>query len=312
MAESSNQPHDGAPPVMPEISPAALAKLGQRIQSDLDRAALHGNEGNTDKRAKHGPRRKERKERMKAAKLTATATTAPPESKPPGNASSGSPANNSSKKARKAKKDTASDAQATVARKQQQQQQQQPQDKTTVKSKKDKPAPAWKPQRTNPGTQYDVSATTRRGANSSRPAAQHTATDPFPKKAGSGRIDKEALLKEIIELGGTADDLALVDGIDSDDDADGVVASEEQSTATTVREVKKADVEAFMDEIGLQRGAAPDVDHDTDEDEDGEDGGDGEDDGDDEGNDDVEMADAATAAPSKNTKLVKEKEKIKN
>lgn len=47
-----------------------------------------------------------------------------------------------------------------------------------------------------------------------------------------------ALLKEIIELGGTAEDLALVAGLDSDAEQDGAVASGSNTKKAKSQEVR--------------------------------------------------------------------------
>ncbi|KAI5780533.1 CBF/Mak21 family-domain-containing protein [Geopyxis carbonaria] len=147
----------------------------------------------------------------------------------------------------------------------------------------------------------------------SRPATNGTSkpTVSLPRKTGTNRIDKEALLKEIVELGGTKEDLDLVAGIESDDEGEEVVVKD----SGKVNAVKAKDIEAFMKGIGLEAGKVGDIeeseeedeDEDEDEEEDEEEGeeesaddGDeslGEDDDDEDEEEDVEMEDFAPLPP---------------
>ncbi|PUU76119.1 CBF/Mak21 family-domain-containing protein [Tuber borchii] len=75
--------------------------------------------------------------------------------------------------------------------------------------------------------------------------------DGLPRKPGKkGGIDKERLLKEIIELGGTQEDLDLVDGIDSDEDGDEIVFAESGKTGRGLQK----ELRGFLKEIGLEAG----------------------------------------------------------
>ncbi|PWW72335.1 CBF-domain-containing protein [Tuber magnatum] len=80
--------------------------------------------------------------------------------------------------------------------------------------------------------------------------------DGLPRKPGEkGGIDKERLLKEIIELGGTQEDLDLVDGIDSDEDEEEIVFAESGKTGKGLRK----ELQGFLKEIGLEAGGSPPV-----------------------------------------------------
>ncbi|CUS13141.1 unnamed protein product [Tuber aestivum] len=75
--------------------------------------------------------------------------------------------------------------------------------------------------------------------------------DGLPRKPGKkGGIDKERLLKEIIELGGTQEDLDLVDGIDSDGDEEDIVFTESGKPGKGLQE----ELQGFLEEIGLEGG----------------------------------------------------------
>ncbi|CAZ85673.1 unnamed protein product [Tuber melanosporum] len=75
--------------------------------------------------------------------------------------------------------------------------------------------------------------------------------DGLPRKPGKkGGIDKERLLKEIIELGGTQEDLDLVDGIDSDEDEEEVVFTESGKSGKRLQK----ELQGFLKEIGLGAG----------------------------------------------------------
>ncbi|KAG0643651.1 CBF/Mak21 family-domain-containing protein [Tuber brumale] len=75
--------------------------------------------------------------------------------------------------------------------------------------------------------------------------------DGLPRKPGKkGGIDKERLLKEIIELGGTQEDLDLVDGIDSDEDEEEVVFTESGKSGKRLQK----ELQGFLKEIGLEAG----------------------------------------------------------
>jgi ribosome biogenesis protein MAK21 len=310
---------DGAP----VFSSDALSKLTQRIQSDFEKAKSGPAASKEGKKEKKDRKKKERKERDQATKSegskAAVDKKAPakpqPQSQPQADPSK---AIETKVKNRQAKPESSSrptrkdqvDSKFPAKPFQKPPQGERKESKPFQKGQREKKVPEWKPQRTNPGTQYDSPATKRASAVNGKAKSG----DPFPKKADSGRIDKEALLAEIIELGGTEEDLALVDGIESDDENEEVVVED----FGEAKDIKKTDIEAFMKEIGLQRGKAQDVD-DSEEEDEGEDYSDDEsdeekeeDDGKrssegDEGEDgeDVEMADATPIVMGKNSKLVK-------
>ncbi|KAL7273675.1 RNA-binding ribosome biosynthesis protein mak21 [Rhizina undulata] len=145
--------------------------------------------------------------------------------------------------------------------------------------------------------------------------------DGLPKKAGKkAGIDKEALLKEIVELGGTQEDLDLVEGVDSNSDEEETVIPE---SGKDVKDVKKA-LENFMKEIGLDARKSVEADGGEDEqdeewqDEGMEEGGENddedenedededEDDEDEDENEDVEMKDASAKQTTANAAPVAE------
>jgi ribosome biogenesis protein MAK21 len=262
----------------PELSADALSKLTQRIQIDFEKAKTNGGNNNTPENKKE-----KKKEKKKNAKNERAEEKKPENGKP-------SPA--AAKK--RAPMPPQEDHFKVSAKPAQKPPQQKPQN-SKPKPAGDKPKPQWKPERT-------------------KPAPAPAAKDPFPKKAGSGRIDKAALLKEMIELGGTEEDLALIDGITSDDEEEEVVQIKETGKP---KDVKMTDIEAFMKEIGLQGNKLPDVEEDEvveeeeESDEDDFDGDEKDEDGAEEDAEvDEEMEDAEPAAAAaatvvdKNSKLV--------
>lgn len=88
------------------------------------------------------------------------------------------------------------------------------------------------------------------GAPKSSPRRpNHTVGDVLPKKpVKKGKIDKEALLKEIIELGGTQEDLDLVNDIESDPE----VEETEFNNSSKAEKGLKNELVGFMKEIGLE------------------------------------------------------------
>jgi ribosome biogenesis protein MAK21 len=108
----------------------------------------------------------------------------------------------------------------------------------------------------NPKPPVSTRQETQKRKHASPANAKPKSSDPFPKKAGTGRIDKEALLREIVELGGTQEDLALVADIESDDSQEEVVI---QDAGNSAKDVNKKDIEAFMKEIGLDIGKVEDA-----------------------------------------------------
>ncbi|KAF8542053.1 CBF/Mak21 family-domain-containing protein [Trichophaea hybrida] len=312
--------------VAPVFSSDALSKLTQRIQSDFEKAKSGPAAPKEGKKEKKDRKKKERKERDQAAKIDGSKAVADKKAhtKPQSQSQSQTDPSKAAAikdKNRQAKSGSVSrptrtdqlDPKPSAKHFQKSPQGERKESKPFQKGQREKKAPEWKPQRTNPGTQYDSPAT--KGASAVNGKVK--AGDLFPKKADSGRIDKEALLAEIIELGGTEDDLALVDGIESDDDDEEVVVED----SGKAKDVKKTDIEAFMKEIGLQGGKTQEVDdseeEEEEEEEEDEDMGDDEsdeeeeDDGEnssegDEGGDggDIEMADATLIVMGKSSKLL--------
>ena len=87
--------------------------------------------------------------------------------------------------------------------------------------------------------------------NPKLPQPANKTKDGLPRKPGEkGGIDKERLLKEIIELGGTQEDLDLVDGIDSDEDEDEIVFAESGKMGKGLQK----ELRGFLKEIGLEAG----------------------------------------------------------
>lgn len=143
--------------------------------------------------------------------------------------------------------------------------------------------------------------------------------EPHPEKGRArGKISKDVLLKEIIELGGTKEDLDLVEGIDSDSDAEEEAFGPSENAGKQV----KTDLRNFMKEIGLEAGKYADATTASDEESDEEneqdsnewvDQGENEDEGDveeqeDGEEEDVEEEDVPLESPGekkKGNKLVK-------
>lgn len=89
----------------------------------------------------------------------------------------------------------------------------------------------------------------RAGPLEPKPARpKNTSGDGLPRKKKRG-IDREALLREIIELGGTQEDLDLVAGIDSDSDEEIVFPETDKAGRGVQKELR-----GFMKEIGLEAG----------------------------------------------------------
>lgn len=133
--------------------------------------------------------------------------------------------------------------------------------------------------------------------SSSLPKLKPSATDKDvlpqkPGKNGKGKIDKEALLKVIIELGGTQEDLDLVNDVVSDSE----IEETEFSDSGKAGKGLKDELAGFMKEIGLERGkfeALPDEEED--EEWEGE-GADEDEDMDEEGEEDEEAEEEAVKA----------------
>jgi len=89
--------------------------------------------------------------------------------------------------------------------------------------------------------------------NPKPPQPTNKTKDGLPRKpGGEGGIDKERLLKEIVELGGTQEDLDLVEGIDSDEDEDEdeIIFAESGKTGKGLQK----ELRGFLKEIGLEAG----------------------------------------------------------
>lgn len=71
-----------------------------------------------------------------------------------------------------------------------------------------------------------------------------------PGKKGKSKIDKEALLKEIIELGGTQEDLDLVNDVESDSEIEGTEFNDFGKTGKGLKD----ELAGFMKDIGLEGG----------------------------------------------------------
>ncbi|KAK6542118.1 hypothetical protein TWF694_007885 [Orbilia ellipsospora] len=154
----------------------------------------------------------------------------------------------------------------------------------------------------------DVTTTTTTTTTTSPPkkvAKTSTEAAVSPSNGSGEKSKKDILLQEIIALGGTEEDLDLVEGLDTD--------SEEETVVKETKPVKganKKDIEAFMKEIGLlganfdhskvveDEEAEEEVDDEWTEEEDGEEDGEGDEesegsnDGED-GNDDIKSPIAA-------------------
>ncbi|KAJ6259515.1 Ribosome biogenesis protein NOC1 [Drechslerella dactyloides] len=116
------------------------------------------------------------------------------------------------------------------------------------------------------------------------------AAQPDGDGNGHPKTTKDALLQEIIALGGTEEDLELVEGLDTDSDQEETVVKE----TGKVKNANRKDIEAFMKEIGLTGANFEDA-RTADDAEEAEDEGDGwtdedgaEDDGEDEEEEDSE------------------------
>jgi len=121
-----------------------------------------------------------------------------------------------------------------------------------------------KQQKAKPAEISDVSRGKKRARGADVPKPVHTekpnpklpqpatkTKDGLPREPGErGGIDKGRLLKEIIELGGTQEDLDLVDGIDSDEDGDEIVFAESGKTGRGLQK----ELRGFLKEIGLEAG----------------------------------------------------------
>lgn len=311
MAKKDLTKSDGASTAVdtaPVFSSDALSKLTAAIQTGFEKTKNGQPAAKETKKEKHDRKKKEKKERQKAAPKekaapkdkaapAAAAVAAVAEKKPPAPSRTRAPLGDQDGEFSKA------------AREKRQQNQPKPAAPRTEKKEfkpTEKTIAAWKPQRTKPGTQYETEAIQR------KTASQEKATSSFPKKS-TGRIDKDALLKEIVELGGNAEDLALVEGIESDDDQEEVVIESGKA-----KDIKKNDIEAFMKEIGLQAGKLPEMDDDEEdeeeEEEEEEEQAEEEEEEEEEEEDeeeeeeetkDVEMADVTAAAGDKKSKLVR-------
>jgi ribosome biogenesis protein MAK21 len=275
----------------PVLSADALSKLTQRIQIDFEKAKTNGNGGKNKKSQKE--RKKEKKKEKKNERAEEKKQT-----------ENGKPSPAAKKRAPMPPQEDHFKVSTKPAQKPASQNPQKPKpqpagDKPEPQPAGDKLKPQWKPERTKP---VPV------------PTPAPAAKDSFPKKAGSGNIDKAALLKEMIELGGTEEDLALIDGISSDDEEEEVLQIKESGKP---KDVKMTDIEAFMKEIGLQGNKLPDVEEDEieeEEEESDEDDFDGDEEDENEeaedAEEDAEMEDAEPAAAAaatvvdKNSKLV--------
>jgi len=288
----------------PVFSADALSKLTQRIQSDFEKAKSSGGKaGRKD--------RKKGKDKEKSAGGKKPSDKSPGKPLPSSGPSTAAPKGKSgdTKGDKRDPQPPQSDRFKDSQKPQQREAKPEPSSRPTKQQKREsRPVPQWQPQRTKPGP-----------STGNKPPKDK---DPFPKKAGSSSVDQEALLKEILELGGTAEDLALVDGIASDEDEEeGLVVKESGKP----KDVQVADIEAFMKEIGLANAELLDVDDEVseagdDSDEEADSGevededkseaeGESEDGGASEGaGGDVEMGEAepapATTSTTKNPKLV--------
>jgi ribosome biogenesis protein MAK21 len=275
----------------PVFSADALTKLSQKIQTGFDQASNH----KTDKFNKRGKKdRKSTKDGDKKEETKATAKSAKP-AKP-------AKPNDTPVKALKTSR----------------------LESRPPKPTKDNTSPEKKRSKEVDSNSKHAKQPSSRAPPKPKPLTNGSARSAIlPTKPGSkSRVDKEALLKEIIELGGTQEDLDLVNGIDSESEEETVV----QETAKVGKDVRK-DIESFMKDIGLDPGKvdAATIDdseatmedeewEDEDEDEEDDESEEDEDteDEDEDEDEDVEMDDAEpiaaeTTAPinaSKGSKLV--------
>lgn len=168
-------------------------------------------------------------------------------------------------------------------------------DKKNKKDKKDKTKDliVGKPSST-PTTSKPADRGQKRSLNGeAKPPAQVLPTKPGQKHG----IDKAALLKEIVELGGTQEDLDLVKDIESDSEVDEVEFAESKKAEKGLTE----ELAGFMKEIGLEgKFAVADAEseeEDEDEDEDEDDEDEDEEKEEDEEEEDEDMEEASVPEP---------------
>lgn len=125
-----------------------------------------------------------------------------------------------------------------------------------------KPAEKSAPPKTSRSEEQEVNGTRgkKRARDTDLPKPQRSAPKPSvttgdvlpqkPGKKGKSKIDKEALLKEIIELGGTQEDLDLVNDVESDSE----IEETEFNDSGKAGKGLKDELAGFMKEIGLERG----------------------------------------------------------
>lgn len=101
----------------------------------------------------------------------------------------------------------------------------------------------------------------------SKPVQPKDVLPQKPGKKGNSKIDKEALLKEIIELGGTQEDLDLVNEVESDSEIEGTEFNDFGKAGKGL----KNELAGFMKEIGLEGGKFDPVDEGEDWEEEAED-----------------------------------------
>ncbi|KAI5853085.1 CBF/Mak21 family-domain-containing protein [Morchella snyderi] len=172
-------------------------------------------------------------------------------------------------------------------------------DKKDRKDKKEKTKTkdliVGKPSSSTPTTDKSKPAPTDRGQKRSLNGETKPQAQVLPPKRG---IDKAMLLKEIVELGGTQEDLDLVKDIESDSELDEVEFAESKKAEKGLTE----ELAGFMKEIGLEgKFAVADAESEDEEDEEEEDEGeeDEEEDGeeDEEEEEDKDMAEASAPEP---------------
>ncbi|KAF3917065.1 hypothetical protein ABW20_dc0100371 [Dactylellina cionopaga] len=157
------------------------------------------------------------------------------------------------------------------------------------------------PKKTHLRFDDDGKATTTAPAKSAPPKFNKKDSDA-PGVNGGGKSKKDALLQEIVALGGTEDDLNLVEGLDTDSDEEETIIQETKKVKTA----SKKDIEAFMKEIGLAganfedaKFAADDEVEEEAEGKDGEDEWTEEEDDDEESDDEEDEEDDGPAPPTK-------------
>jgi ribosome biogenesis protein MAK21 len=97
-------------------------------------------------------------------------------------------------------------------------------------------------------------------------------TGAVPPKSGKSSIERDALLKEILALGGTEEDLDLVADAVSDDDSDSSEADRQPAPLTAADKRLKQDLAEFVAGLGIDTVIADDKDEpDVDETDDWED-----------------------------------------